>query len=116
MNDTSTYKQKLEKELSKLEAELGGIAVKTRGDEWQVKETLKDEDQADENVDADALENFSENRAIVDRLSVQYADVKAALEKIAKGTYGTCEVGGEAIDEKRLAANPSARTCIAHAR
>ena len=42
-------------------------------------------------------------------------DIKAALEKMDKGTYGTCEVCDEPILKKRLEANPAARTCIAHA-
>ena len=40
--------------------------------------------------------------------------VDEALEKIEKGTYGICETGGEKIEEDRLEANPSARTCKAH--
>jgi len=38
------------------------------------------------------------------------------LKKIEDGTYGICEVGGEEIPEDRLDANPSARTCIEHAK
>ena len=37
-----------------------------------------------------------------------------ALEKIEKGEYGTCEVCAAEIEEDRLEANPSARTCKAH--
>ena len=33
---------------------------------------------------------------------------------IAAGTYGTCEVSGEQIEEDRLEADPAARTCKAH--
>ena len=32
------------------------------------------------------------------------------------GTYGTCAVGGEPIPAERLAARPTATTCVAHAR
>ena len=30
------------------------------------------------------------------------------------GTYGSCEISGEAIEVERLEANPAARTCKAH--
>ncbi len=116
MIDTHMFKKKLEKELALLEEELGEIAVKNPEGEWDAIETEIDSDQADDNDVADNMESFGENRAIVDKLKLQYADIKNALEKIAKGTYGTCEVDGKEIPEKRLEANPSARTCIEHAK
>jgi RNA polymerase-binding transcription factor len=44
------------------------------------------------------------------------ADIDAALKRIDDGTYGTCVVGGEQIDEERLEAMPWAALCIDHAR
>ncbi len=40
-------------------------------------------------------------------------EVDHALEKIAAGTYGTCERCGQAIPKARLRAIPQARLCIA---
>ena len=40
------------------------------------------------------------------------ADVEAALERRAAGGYGVCEVCGGSIPAERLAARPSARTCV----
>ena len=51
---------------------------------------------------------------IQNQLENRLLDVKRALEKIDNGTYGTCEVSGEQIEETRLDANPAARTSIAH--
>ena len=42
------------------------------------------------------------------------AEVDAAIERVATGTYGVCEVCGEPIDEARLEARPTARTCVHH--
>jgi uncharacterized protein (TIGR00251 family) len=39
-----------------------------------------------------------------------------ALERIANGTYGTCEVDGKPIAEERLRAIPWTARCIEHAR
>jgi RNA polymerase-binding transcription factor DksA len=44
------------------------------------------------------------------------AEIEAALKRIDDGTYGTCVVGGEQIDEARLDAMPWASLCIDHAR
>jgi RNA polymerase-binding transcription factor DksA len=40
-------------------------------------------------------------------------EVEAALERRADGGYGVCEVCGRPIPAERLAARPSARTCVA---
>jgi RNA polymerase-binding transcription factor DksA len=50
----------------------------------------------------------------VREITTHWSDIKRALENIEQGTYGICEVGGEEIEEDRLEANPSARTCKAH--
>lgn len=42
-------------------------------------------------------------------------EVDAALARLAAGTYGTCAVGGEPVDDARLEARPTATTCVAHA-
>lgn len=41
--------------------------------------------------------------------------VQAALNRIERGTYGKCVVGGEPIPFERLEALPTADTCVAHA-
>jgi RNA polymerase-binding transcription factor DksA len=39
--------------------------------------------------------------------------IRAALARMANGTYGICSTCGRAIGDKRLAAIPSALTCLA---
>jgi RNA polymerase-binding transcription factor DksA len=51
--------------------------------------------------------------ALVDQAHTHLAEVEAALERVAAGTYGTCERCGGRIGEGRLEARPTARTCIA---
>jgi len=118
MIDTNKFKKLLEEELVLVENELSQIARRNpdNKDDWEPIETEIDSDTADENDVADNMESFDENVAIVKKLEVQYTDIKAALEKIKNGTYGKCEVSGEDIPEARLEANPSARTCIEHAK
>jgi len=121
MIDTNKYKAKLEAELKIVENELSEVAVKSPKDPngWVpaiTKETEIGLDKADENDVASEIESFEDNTAIVSKLETQYNDIKMALDKIKNGAYGKCEVGGEDIPEARLEANPSARTCVAHAR
>jgi DnaK suppressor protein len=49
-------------------------------------------------------------------IAITLADVERALEKVADGTYGTCDSCGESISEERLDAIPSATLCISCAR
>jgi len=42
----------------------------------------------------------------------EIAQIQAALDRIAEGTYGECATCGETVDEKRLAAVPHASQCI----
>lgn len=50
--------------------------------------------------------------ALVAQVRRHVAEVDAALERLAQGTYGVCEVCGGPIGAERLEALPAARTCI----
>jgi len=116
--NTTKYKASLEKELKVLEEEMKKVGRKnpSNPDSWEPVESEMNTDTADSDEIADEMENFGENASILNRLEAQYDDIKIALEKIKKGTYGKCEVGGEDIPENRLEANPAAKTCIKHAK
>ena len=43
----------------------------------------------------------------------ELAEIEAALQRLARGTYGTCERCGELVGELRLQAVPEARRCMA---
>src|SRR5580704_9352187 len=49
--------------------------------------------------------------ALLDAARTQVSAVDAALERLAQGRYGVCEVCGQPIGAERLAARPSATTC-----
>ena len=41
-------------------------------------------------------------------------DIVSALQKIDNGNFGICEECSQEIEEDRLEANPSSKTCQAH--
>jgi RNA polymerase-binding transcription factor DksA len=43
------------------------------------------------------------------------AEIDAALERVAAGTYGRCVICGDPIPAGRLQARPFAATCLVHA-
>ena len=54
----------------------------------------------------------SQVAALVLQVQHQLAEVEAAIERLAAGTYGVCEQCGQPIAPARLEARPAARTCI----
>ncbi|MDQ3981247.1 MAG: TraR/DksA family transcriptional regulator [Actinomycetota bacterium] len=51
--------------------------------------------------------------ALVEQLAAHRREVVAALDRIDKGTFGTCERCRNTIPEERLEAIPTATLCVA---
>jgi DnaK suppressor protein len=51
----------------------------------------------------------------LDAAEADVEGVERALGRLDDGTYSTCEVCGATIDADRLTAEPTTRTCAAHA-
>ena len=116
IKDIKHFEELLIAERKELEEELSEVASKNpqnRGG-WEANAGNLDIDSADENEVADKLEGLEENAAITTQLDNQLIEVKAAIDRIAKGTYGACEKCGKPIEKGRLEANPSARLSIKH--
>ena len=50
--------------------------------------------------------------AAITRIRTQLAELDAAIDRVSSSSYGICEVCGQPISPERLAARPTARTCI----
>ncbi len=114
--NTDHFKKKLQEELAVLERELNELGYQNTEGEWEATGDTLDTTtpMADANEAADQLEEYGERRAESDAFQARWNEVKHALEKIDRGTFGKCEVSGEPIEEDRLEANPAARTCKTH--
>ena len=98
-----TAKRKLEQEQRRLIALIKGEAAILVSDIDDVP------DEAD--LAAEAVERDREAQ-VQAQLENELEAVEHALERIAKGGYGTCEACGKPIAEARLEARPAARYCI----
>ena len=116
MINTNEFKNKLEEELKKLTADLATVGRKNPDNpaDWEPTPSPKTIDESDPSDVADEIEDFEEHSAVLKQLEIQYNEVKAALERIKKGSYGLCNVCGEEIAIERLRANPAATTCRKH--
>jgi RNA polymerase-binding transcription factor DksA len=50
--------------------------------------------------------------ALIDQARSHLAELDDALDRLRQGSYGRCERCGQPIAAERLAARPTARTCI----
>ena len=81
---------------------IGGDLRRPSDRDWQERATELENDEVLENLD-------ESSRAEV-------TQVRAALRRLDAGTYGLCARCGQAISAPRLAAMPSATTCVGCAR
>lgn len=115
MEQYETYRLQLTDELKQITAELATVAtLDTTSGDWIIRTDDLDQTEADENNQADAAEEADERIGILAELENRYRLLVHALKKFELGTYGICERSGEVIEKRRLAINPSARTCTHH--
>ena len=70
-------------------------------------------DQHPADVGSETFERTKE-LSLQEDIAGRLDDIERALAKVSDGSYGRCEVCGEAIPEERLEALPAARYCLEH--
>lgn len=110
------YKTKLEAFLQDLTKELSAVGIHNPENpaDWVAIPEAVDANEPDDNVAADAVEEWDERQALVATLERQYNNITRALGKIEANSFGTCEICNSAIEDDRLEVSPAARTCKAH--
>ncbi len=106
--DIEEIKKQLIEKKTKLEKKLSEIAIRDEDGNWEAK--YVDQDRGDD-VNAIEIEEWTNQTSVVEVLVKDLEAINIALEKIANGTYGKCEVCGVDIPIERLRAFPEARTC-----
>lgn len=98
----------LENEKALLSEELGQLKSSANSQEERREGSPfgKREEEANE-----ALE-MEKRAALEKRIKEQMVDVEHALHKFEEGTYGRCDICGQAIDPERLEALPQAYLCM----
>lgn len=93
---------------ARLEARLAELTARAEGIEDGLRSPLDADfaEQASELADDEALEGVDE------LLRAEATEVRAALGRIASGTYGICTNCGAEIPRARLEAQPVATRCI----
>ncbi len=116
MLDYTPYRVRLDTMLEEITKELQSVGIHNpeNASDWVAVPADLDTEEPDENLAADAVESWNERSALVGTLETQYNGIMHARTRLEAGTFGTCEICNAPIEEKRLNANPIARTCILH--
>ena len=100
-----------------LEAERARVARRLDSldrDHAEVVAASRDTNADDEHDPEGATIAFerSQVETLARRLQEHLAEIAAAEDRLADGSYGRCEGCGEVIPDARLEARPAARTCV----
>ena len=115
--DLDLAKTRLVEERTRLEETASNLAGDLDIDESQ-QSSNGELGSLEQNHTADhASETFEREKdvTILESLQDRQAEVAAALQRVADGSYGKCQTCGEDIAPERLEAFPAARFCIKHA-
>ena|SRR3712207_5417469 len=110
--DTTAARKRLENERERLTATLEGLETDLEAQ----KESLQELSVVDEHQGDIGTETFEREKDLSIRESLQAGleDIDHAEQRIADGTYGTCEICHQPIGDERLEALPAARFCVEH--
>ena len=106
--DLPTVKARLEQMLSELDSSTSTLQGENVNDSSELSHF--DQHPADT---ASEIDDGNREAAILAHADDQREQVKAALERIEAGTYGTCIDCGQPLSEERLEARPEAARCVA---
>ncbi len=114
--DSNIYKERLTEMLAEISTELKTIGIHNpeNSSDWIAVPESLDTEEPDENLSADAVEEWNERASLVATFEKKYNDIVTALQQIEANTFGKCVICGNDIEETRLNANPTAHTCITH--
>ena len=99
--DTAIERARLEQELAHAQEELALI-----------KEKLEEKGDFGLGEGASTVYEWEMNLALRQKTEAKIKSLKAALERLEQGTYGICQVCGEAIDPARLEILPDTTRCV----
>ena len=108
---TAEMKKLLEAKQTELVAQLKDVGRRSAHDAHGFEADFPDYGNKDDE-NASEVATFSDNLSLEHTLERTLEDVTAALERVAKGTYGQCRYCGQEIDGRRLRARPESGSCV----
>jgi DnaK suppressor protein len=109
--DKATAAKRLEEERTRLQGIREGIQ-RERDD--AISDAGSELSSVDQHPGDSGTETFEmeKNVSLLEQVDDELLEVEAAVQRLERGTYGTCQVCGRPIGEERLEAMPGTRFCV----
>jgi RNA polymerase-binding transcription factor DksA len=107
----ATAAKRLEKERTRLQGIREGIQ---REQDDAISEAGNELSSFDQHPGDSGTETFEmeKNVSLLEQVDDELLEVEAAVQRLERGTYGTCQVCGRPIGDERLEAMPATRFCV----
>ena len=109
--DKATAAKRLEGERTRLQGIREGIQ---REQDDAISEAGNELSSFDQHPGDSGTETFEmeKNVSLLEQVDDELLEVEAAVQRLERGTYGTCQVCGRPIGDERLEAMPATRFCV----
>ena len=109
--DKATAAKRLEEERTRLQGIRDGIQ---REQDEAVSDTGGELSSFDQHPGDSGTETFEmeKNVSLLEQVDDELLEVEAAIQRLDRGTYGSCQACGRPIGDERLEAMPATRFCV----
>jgi DnaK suppressor protein len=109
--DKATAAKRLEEERTRLQGIREGIQ---REQDDAISDAGNELSSFDQHPGDSGTETFEmeKNVSLLEQVDDELLEVEGAVQRLERGTYGTCQVCGRAIGDERLEAMPATRFCV----
>ena len=109
--DKAKARRRLEEERTRLQGIRDNLQ---REQDEAVSDTAGELSSFDQHPGDSGTETFEmeKNVSLLEQVDDELAEVEAAVQRLDRGTYGTCQACGRPIGDARLEAMPAARFCV----
>jgi RNA polymerase-binding transcription factor DksA len=102
-------RKRLDEERARLEGVRDGLLREEADAEASAE--LSNVDQHLGDLGSDTFEH-EKNQSLLEQVSDELLQIDAAVQRLERGTYGTCQACGRPIGAERLDAQPATRFCV----
>jgi RNA polymerase-binding transcription factor DksA len=109
--DKATAAKRLEEERTRLQGIREGIQ---REQDEAISDAAGELSSVDQHPGDSGTETFEmeKNVSLLEQVDDELLEVEAAVQRLERGTYGTCQACGRPIGDERLEAMPATRFCV----
>ena len=109
--DKATAAKRLEEERTRLQGIREGIQ---REQDDAISEAGNELSSFDQHPGDSGTETFEmeKNVSLLEQVDDELLEIEAAIQRVERGTYGTCQACGRPIGDERLDALPATRFCV----